>query len=68
MLTFKLRRRAMPMPRSDKYHGYVNHLAVLDDGKTVKILGGEGLKLFVKDLDGNVQECYHSNIQLIWNR
>jgi hypothetical protein len=47
---------------------YVNRLAVLDSGKTVKILGGEGLKLFVKDLDGNVQECYHSNIQLIWNR
>ena len=58
----------MPQLRSDKFHGYVNHLAILDDGKTVKILGGEGLKLFVKDLDGNVQECYHSNIQLIWNR
>ena len=42
----------MQMPRSEKYHGYVNHLAVLDNGKTVKILGGEGLKLFVKDLDG----------------
>ena len=57
----------MPQLRSDKYHGYVNNLAVLDSGKTVKILGGEGLKLFVKDLDGNVQECYHSNIRLIWN-
>ena len=58
----------MPQLLSDKYHGYVNHLAVLDNGKTVKILGGEGLKLFVKDLDGNVQECYHSNIQMIWNK
>ena len=58
----------MPQIRSDKFHGYVDHLAVLDSGKTVKILGGEGLKLFVKDLDGNVQECYHSNNQLIWNR
>jgi hypothetical protein len=24
--------------------------------------------LFVKDLDGNVQECYHSNIRLIWDK
>ena len=58
----------MPQLRSDTFHGYVNSLAVLDSGKTVKILGGEGLKLFVKDLDGNVQECYHSNIQMIWNK
>jgi hypothetical protein len=58
----------MPAIRSDEFHGYVNSLAVLDGGKTVKILGGEGLKLFVKDLDGNVQECYHSNIQMIWNK
>jgi hypothetical protein len=58
----------MPEVHTKKLHGYVNHLAMLDTGKTVKILGGEGLKLFVKDLDGNVQECYHSNIQLIWNR
>ena len=58
----------MPQPRTDKYHGYVNHLAPLDSGKTVRILGGEGLKLFVKDLDGNVQECYHDNLRLIWDR
>ena len=61
----------MPQPRTDKYHGYVNHLAIIEDGtdrKTVKILGGEGLKLFVKDLDGNVQECYHNNIRLIWDK
>ena len=58
----------MPAIRSDKFRRYVNHLAVLTSGKTVKILGSEGLKLFVKDLDGNIQECYHDNIQLIWNR
>jgi hypothetical protein len=52
----------------NKFHGYVNHLAVLTSGKTVKILGGQGLKLFVKDLDGNIQECYHNNIQMIWNK
>ena len=67
MLMF-LQMKRMPQIRTDKFHGYVNNLAVLDSGKTVKILGGEGLKLFVKDLDGNVEECYHSNIQLIWNR
>jgi hypothetical protein len=65
---FKPRRKAMPQLRTEKFHGYVNHLAMLDSGKTVKILGGEGLKLFVKDLDGNVQECYHSNIRLIWDK
>ena len=58
----------MPQLRTDKFHGYVNSLAVLDSGKTVKILGGEGLKLFVKDLDGNLEECYHDNLRLIWNR
>ena len=58
----------MPQTRTDKFHGYVNHLAVLDNGKTVRILGGEGLKLFVKDLDGNLEECYHSNIRLIWDK
>jgi len=58
----------MPQTRTDKFHGYVNHLAMLDTGKTVKILGGEGLKLFVKDLDGNVQECYHNNIRHIWGK
>jgi len=58
----------MPTLRSDKFHGYVNHLATLDSGKTVKILGGEGLKLFVKDKNGKLEECYHSNIKLIWNK
>ena len=61
----------MPMLRSEKFHGYVNHLAIIDNGtyhKTVKILGGEGLKLFVKDLDGNVEECYHDNLRLIWDK
>jgi len=58
----------MPTLRSDKFHGYVNHLATLDSGKTVKILGGEGLKLFVKDKDGKLEECYHSNIKFIWDK
>jgi hypothetical protein len=58
----------MPETHTKKLHGYVNHLATLDSGKTVKILGGEGLKLFVKDLDGNVEECYHNNLRLIWGK
>tara|TARA_A200000113_G_scaffold175500_1_gene160678 strand:- start:1651 stop:1827 length:177 start_codon:yes stop_codon:yes gene_type:complete len=58
----------MPEVHTKKLHGYVNHLAMLDTGKTVKILGGEGLKLFVKDLDGNVEECYHNNLRLIWGK
>ena len=58
----------MPDIHTKKLHGYVNNLAVLDNGKTVKIMGGEGLKLFVKDLDGNLEECYHTNLRLIWNR
>jgi hypothetical protein len=58
----------MQQIRSDKFNCYVNHLAVLHSGKTVKILESDGLKLLVKDLDGNVQECYHDNIQMIWNK
>ena len=45
---------------------YVDCLALLKEGKTVKILGSKGFKLYVKDLDGNVQECYDNNIELIW--
>ena len=56
----------MPVIRSDEFHGYVNRLAVLKNGKTVRILGGEGMKLFVRDLDGNLEECYHDNIEHIW--
>lgn len=57
----------MTTKHSKKFHGYMNRLAMIDGGKTVKIVGGDGLKLFVKDLDGKVQECYHSNLRLIWD-
>jgi len=50
----------------NKLHSYVNRLVMLKDGRTVRILGGEGLKLFVKDLDGNLEECYHDTIETIW--
>lgn len=46
------------MHHTKQLHGYVNNLAIIEDGedrKTVKIMGCNGLKLFVKDLDGKVQ-------------
>ena len=58
--------KKMPQLHSDEFHGHINRLAILKDGRTVRILGGEGLKLFVKDLDGNLEECYHDNIKTIW--
>ena len=42
--------------------------AILKDGRTVRIMGGAGLKLFVKDLDGNQEECYHDNIKHVWTQ
>jgi hypothetical protein len=48
-----------------KYHGYIGHIAFLKTGKAVKIKGGDGHKLFVEDLDGNVKMCYHSDLQYV---
>jgi hypothetical protein len=48
-----------------EFHGYVGNLAVLRDGSSVKILGGRGQKLFVKDLDGNIKECYHEDLKYV---
>ena len=47
----------MPQTRTDKFHGYVNILPLSTVARLFKILGGEGLKLFVKDLDGNVKNA-----------
>jgi hypothetical protein len=54
----------MQKPKSE-FHGYVNNIAVLRDGSSVKILGGTGLKLFVKTLDGTIKECYHDDLQYV---
>ena len=51
-----------------EFHGYVGHLARLKDGQTVKILGGQNLKLFVRQIDGDIIECYHDNIEYIWGK
>lgn len=48
-----------------EFHGYVGNLAVLKNGKTVKILGGHQFKLFVKDLDGKIEECYHDDLEYV---
>jgi hypothetical protein len=50
---------------SEEFHGYVNHLAFLKDGKAVKIRGGQGLQLFVEDLDGKLKVCYHDDLQYV---
>jgi hypothetical protein len=58
----KLRKKLM---KKLEFHGYVGNIAVLSDGSSVKILGGTGLKLFVKTLDGTIKECYHSDLQYV---
>tara|TARA_Y100000385_G_scaffold111712_1_gene115927 strand:+ start:537 stop:713 length:177 start_codon:yes stop_codon:yes gene_type:complete len=57
------------MPK--KFHGYIGHIAILQhkngESKSAKILGGNGLKLKMQSIDGNIFECYHDNIKYIWN-
>jgi hypothetical protein len=51
--------------KKPEFHGYVGNIAVLRDGSSVKILGGEGFKLFVMNLDGKRKECYHDDLQYV---
>jgi len=51
--------------KKPEFHGYIGNIAVLRDGSSVKILGGIGLKLFVKTLDGNLKECYHDDLHYV---
>lgn len=51
--------------KKPEFHGYVGNIAVLQDGSSVKILGGHGVKLFVKTLDGTIKECYHEDLQYV---
>lgn len=51
-----------------EFHGYLGHLARLKSGQTVKILGGQNLKLFVRQIDGDIIECYHEDIDFIWDK
>ena len=45
---------------------YVGHVAILEGGKSVKIIGGSGEKIYVKDLDGSTHECYHGELKYIY--
>jgi hypothetical protein len=51
--------------KKSEFHGYVNNIAVLRDGSSVKILGVTGHKLFVKTLDGTIKECYDDDLQYV---
>lgn len=51
--------------KKPEFHGYVGNIAILRDGSSVKILGGHGIKLFVKTLDGTIKECYHEDLQYV---
>lgn len=55
---------------SEDFHGYVGHLVRLRDAPalTAKILGGNGLELYVQAIDGKVFKCYHDNIEYIYDK
>lgn len=36
--------------------------------RTAKILGGDGIELYMQSIDGNVFKCYHDNIEYIYER
>jgi len=61
-MILKLKLRKM---KKSEFHGYVNNIAVLRDGSSVKILGVTGHKLFVKTLDGTIKECYDDDLQYV---
>ncbi|AGH26909.1 hypothetical protein SXBG_00174 [Synechococcus phage S-CAM1] len=47
-------------------HNYIGSIAMLKTGKSVKILGGTGLELYVQTLDGSVERCYHNQLEYIY--
>ena len=51
---------------TNEFHGYRGNIARLKDGQTVKILDGEGFKLYLRTVDGNVIECYHDELEYIF--
>ncbi len=58
----------MESESNPEFHGYVGNIAVLKDGSSVKILGGYHIKLFVKHLDGTIEECYHDDLKYIMEK
>jgi hypothetical protein len=55
------------MTTDTEFHGYRGCIAVLKDGRSVKILDGDGLKLYVQTVDGKVIECYHDQLETIFS-
>jgi len=53
--------------KEQEFHGYRGNIARLKDGRSGKILDGKGLKLFLQDVDGNVIECYHDELETIFS-
>lgn len=45
---------------------HVGSLAVLYDGKTVKIIDVAD-EIKVLDLDGNIKTCYNNEVQYLWD-
>ncbi len=52
--------------KEKEFHGYRGDIAHLKDGRSGKILDGKGLKLFLRDVDGNDFECYHDELEYIF--
>ena len=54
----------------DKFHGYLGRVVRLRNAKskTAKIIGGDGIELYMQSIDGNVFKCYHDNIEYIYER
>ena len=54
-------------------HEYMGHVVRLKDGRSVKIIGDRGNpasprhQIVMVDLDGNVFECYHDDIEYVWH-
>lgn len=67
-MTKLMKMQMMENHNQTEFHGYVGHIAILKNGKSVRILGGEGLKLLVQALDGSTFECYHDNIDYVWDK
>ena len=58
------------MQTFEKFHGYLGRLVVLrgTQSRTAKIVGGDGLELYMQGIDGKVFKCYHDNIEYIWEQ
>lgn len=49
-----------------EFHGYVGNAIMLNSGKVGRICAGNGLKLYVRMVDGSIEECYHNDIRHVF--